>query len=194
MRDENCRANGGEVWSPLTLSSAERIARGEYRIEVPPLTEADGYSHPSAGYFEVVQFERDMSPSLDIVPADPEQYEASRVMNESVVADEVKKLEVELREWGALPSKRSLPDKLISGTFHEALDAYAEDIRTTAKRPSTDVLTPYGRLRTVRTTRRRPTDSVAPRELRTAPLDRSVTYHPVWRRAIMSRFAPPGYR
>jgi hypothetical protein len=66
------------------------------------------------------------------------------VLNERVVADEVKRLEADLREWGALPSKRSLPDKLIAGTFHESLDAYTDDIRTTAKRPGTDVLTPYG--------------------------------------------------
>lgn len=94
-----------------------------------------------------------MYPSLDIVPADQEQYEASRVLNERVVADEMKKLEAELREWGALPSKRSLPDKLIAGTFHEALDTYADDILTTAKRPGTDVLTPYGRLRLAKVAR-----------------------------------------
>lgn len=114
--DENCWANGGEAWTPHALGYAERIARGEYRIEVPPLTKADGYDDPPAGYFEVVQFERDLYPSLDIVPADPVQYEASRVMNERAVADEVRKLETELREWGALPSKRSLSDRLISGT------------------------------------------------------------------------------
>ncbi|HET6574124.1 MAG TPA: hypothetical protein VFG68_11010 [Fimbriiglobus sp.] len=151
--DENCRANGEEVWTAHALSYAERIARGEYRIEVPPLTETDGYDDPPAGYAEVIQFERDLYPSLDIVPADPVQYEASKAMSERVVADEMRRLEADLREWGALPSKRSLPEKLISGTFHEALDAYAEDIRTTAKRPGTDVLTPYGRLRLAHATR-----------------------------------------
>jgi hypothetical protein len=61
--DGHCRATGQELWTPYALGYAERIARGESRIEVPPLREADGYSRPPAGYFEVVQAERDMYPS-----------------------------------------------------------------------------------------------------------------------------------
>ena len=199
--EEHCRANGEEVWTPHALSYAERIACGEYRIEVPPLTKADGYDDPPAGYFEVVQFERDLYPSLEIVPADPVQYEASRAINERVVADEMRRLEVELRDWGALPSKRSLPDKLISGMFHEALDAYAEDIRTTAKRPGIDVLTPYGRLRLAHVTRLKRQHSDVP--LHSLTFDACKMLIAVWRnrpKGVQDRPAdeprqrPPPYR
>ena len=48
-------------------------------------------------------------------------------INAKVVGAEVEHLQSVLQELGALAPKQSLPDKLVSGRFFEALDAYAED-------------------------------------------------------------------
>lgn len=52
LYDENLRvygSGGQELWSPLALSYAEKIARGEYRISYPPAPAGRWVRRPAAG-------------------------------------------------------------------------------------------------------------------------------------------------
>lgn len=124
---ENVAANGEEVWSPLALHFAKGIAKGKRRIEYPFQTHFLEADDPAAEYAQMVHVERERFPSLDIVPADPDCYAAGLQGNEQLVTSEVQRLQDRLGELGALAPKSKLPDKLITGKLHEALDAYADD-------------------------------------------------------------------
>jgi hypothetical protein len=52
LYDENLRVydpGGQQLWSPLALSYAEKIARGEYRISYPPAPAVRRVRRPVAG-------------------------------------------------------------------------------------------------------------------------------------------------
>jgi hypothetical protein len=54
-------------------------------------------------------------------------------------------LEAELKELGAIGSGEALPEQLIPGSLHEALDAYEESVRRHNVRPgSTDLAVTAG--------------------------------------------------
>jgi|SRR5579883_2996684 len=59
LYEENCRVNGEEVWSDRALEYAKRIAKGEYRIEVPPLPPDAPVKDPVAEYSQILQVDRD---------------------------------------------------------------------------------------------------------------------------------------
>jgi len=59
-------------------------------------------------------------------------------------------LEAELKELGAIGSRESLPEELIPGSLHEALDQYEGCVRRHNVRPGSTDLAPYGRLRLAR--------------------------------------------
>lgn len=148
LYEENCRVNGQEVWSDRALEYAERIAKGEYRIEVPPLSPDCPVHDPVAEYGQVIQVDRDRFPSLDLVPADPALHAESVRRTQEMTQGRLRSLEAELKELGALPPKGRLPERLIPGTLHEALDAYIkDDVWTENVVPGGDRLTYYGQLR-----------------------------------------------
>ncbi len=124
---ENVAANREEVWSPLALSFAKEVAKGNRKIEYPFLRHFLEADDPAAEYAQMVHVERQRFPSLDIIPADPDLYAIGIDRNEHLVASEVQHLQERLAELGALAPKNKLPDKLVTGKLHEALDAYAED-------------------------------------------------------------------
>ena len=148
LYEVNCRVNGQDAWSPPALSYAERIAKGEYRIAVPPLSPDAPVQDPVAEYSQVIQVDRDRFPSLDLVPADPALHAESVRRTQEMTQGRLRSLEAELKELGALPPRGRLPERLIPGTLHEALDAYIEDnVRTENVVPGGDRLTYYGQLR-----------------------------------------------
>jgi len=110
------------------LSYAEAIAKGKRAIEYQPLPSDGGYDDPTTEYAQMIEVNRQMYPSLDIVPADPTLYVESAGRNETLVANRLKQLEKEMRELGALVGNDEVPEKLVSGTLHEALDGYASEI------------------------------------------------------------------
>ena len=123
LYDENCRVNREDRWSPLALSYAEEIAKGRHRITYFPPPPELCIEDPVTDYAQMLQVDRDRFPSLDLIPSDPVLHaESVRRGQHGVVRDRIRELEAELRELGALGSKESLPEELIPGSLHEALD------------------------------------------------------------------------
>jgi hypothetical protein len=124
---ENVAANSEAVWSPPALAFAKDIAKGNRRIEYPFHPDFLEANDPAAEYVQMLHVERQRFPSLDLVPVDLALYCAGRNRNEQLVENEVQQLQTRLQELGALTPKSKLPDRLVSGKLHEALDAYADD-------------------------------------------------------------------
>ncbi|QDV69001.1 hypothetical protein Poly24_27150 [Rosistilla carotiformis] len=125
--DENVAVNGEDVWSPLALDFAQDVAKGKRQIEYPFQSHFLEADDPAAEYAQMLEVERQRFPSLDLVPTNLQIYATGCESNEQLVADEVRQLQDRLKELGALPPIVKLPQKLIAGTLHEALDRYAED-------------------------------------------------------------------
>jgi len=153
LYDENCRLIKEDLWSPLALSYAEKLAKGQNRISYPPLTPDGGYTDPLLEYAQMIHTVRGWFPSLEVVPANPALYAESSNLNEKLTGKKLRGLEGELKELGVLPPDRSLPEKLIPGTLHEAFADYEVDVRNHSVQPGSSDLTPYGRLRLARVKR-----------------------------------------
>jgi len=154
--DENLRvydAGDEDIWSPLALSYAEKIAKGKYRISYPPLPPDGGYTDPLLEYAQMVHTVRGWFPSLELVPEDPALYAESNKLNKDLTGEKLRVLEGELKELGVLPTGHNLPEKLISGSLHSAFDEYESEIRNHSLKPGSSDLTPYGRLRLERVKR-----------------------------------------
>ena len=67
---------------------------------------------------------REMYPSVDF-EADPQIYGESLELNRKYVDENLKSIEGELRQEGALPPNGELPREIIPGTLHDALEAYS---------------------------------------------------------------------
>ncbi|MBX3437202.1 MAG: hypothetical protein KF861_06915 [Planctomycetaceae bacterium] len=101
-----------------------------------------------AEYAQMIHVERGRFPSLQIVPSDPKLYAEGLRRNEALVGSSLESLGKDLRELGALAPKQALPEKMVYGKFHEALDAYAEnDVRSHNVWPGTDDLKQSGHRR-----------------------------------------------
>ncbi|HMP03150.1 MAG TPA: helix-turn-helix domain-containing protein [Gemmatales bacterium] len=153
LYDENCKVNGEDCWSPLALSYAQELAKGKKVIEYPPLPEGDGYENPMREYAQMIEVDQQRFPSLQIIPSDTKLYTESVNLNKDLLTDRMRQLEAELKELGALVGQKEFPDKLIVGTFHEALDAYIEMIQRDGSKLESGVLKPYQRLRIIRAKR-----------------------------------------
>lgn len=147
LYDENCKMNGEDCWSPLALNYAREIEKGKKVIEFPPLDKERGYEDPVLEYAQMIEVDQQRFPSLQIVPSDPKLYAESVEQNGHLRTDRLKKLEAELKELGALVGQKGMPDRLITGTFHEALHAYIEVIERDGARLESGELKPYQKLR-----------------------------------------------
>ncbi len=153
LYDENLRIDGPEsngLWWTRALYFAERIAKGEFRIEFPPLGPDDGYADTLLEYAQMIHTVRGWFLSLEFVPSDPALYHESTSLNQKLTGEKVRGLEVELKELGVLPADRSLPERLIPGTLHEAFSDYEAEVRNHSVKPGSSDLTPYGKLRLAR--------------------------------------------
>lgn len=148
---------GGDepIWTAFTLYAAELVSKGNYKISYPFHTETvTQVDDPVAEYAQLIHVMREQFPSLDLVPAEPELYAEGLRRNEAIKNHGLKKLEGELRNLGVVTPQSPLPDQLISGTLHEAFDAYAEhDVKKHNVEPGTDCLTLFGNLRLERVER-----------------------------------------
>ncbi len=138
LYEENCEVNGCNAWSPLALSYAELIAKGNSTIQFPPLT--DEYADPILEYAQMLEVNRTMFPSLQFEPLDKELFQVSRKLNEELKENTLTELENELRELGVISKQGQVPRTLVSGSFHEALEGYDKYIHKTGLRCSADKL------------------------------------------------------
>jgi hypothetical protein len=150
LYDENVKQSGRDVWSPLPLCFAEKIAAGEQAIAMQPL----GGPDPMMEYARIIHKNEQRFPSLQgmLVPVHHDLYGQSVKLNENFVASKLRDLEGEMKEIGALGGKE-LPDRIITGTLHEALDAYQADIEKNGARLPTGELKPHQRKRLERIAR-----------------------------------------
>lgn len=117
-------------------------------VEAAPRTTGLNYAQSLAAY-------QAHFPSVHIRPGDPELYSAGLQENEQIVKERLQILEGHLRKEGLVIGPTSVPEVLIRGSLHEALDAYARHIRQTGATltASAGVLKPYHRLRLKRVER-----------------------------------------
>lgn len=152
---ENEKAAGEPTWFPFALSAANQIAQGIYRIPYHlDVAYAEQMEDPVTEYAQMINVLRGQFPSLEIVPADPDLYAESLRRNTELENHAIKVVEDVLKTQGIVSKETSPPERLISGTLHEALDAYADhDIRKHNIKAGTDQLTLYGNLRLERVER-----------------------------------------
>ena len=136
LYEENCQETDGEYWSDLTLSSARQIEQGSYEIpfEVPEaVLEDESLSDEdrAAEYVFTFRHQQQVYPSLKLVPAEEELYHRGVLVNRKFESNAVRKLYREQRQEGRVPSHTSIPDKVILGTLHEALESYKKHIEHT---------------------------------------------------------------
>lgn len=180
LYEDNCQSTGDDLWSPVALEYARGIASGSHALQYPPLPEGYRVCDRTADYARSIEIDRRMFPSIQIVPQDPAMYAESVQLNERLVYDRLRQLEAELRELGALVTDKSLPDKLVVGTFYEALDAYVEqDIRRDGAKLPNGTLKPFQRLRIKRVDRLKKHHTDFP--LYELTLDRCKEVYAYWR-------------
>jgi len=148
---DDCRASGRDHWSPYGLRFADILAQGASTIgfDPPSLTDA----RASIEYQQAVEQNRHWFPSLNIVPTNLAAYGKSAQDNKELVRRHLAELIVEMKRAGALSSTDVIPEKLVEGTFHEALDAYAAEIRRDSPKVGDGVLNQTGRKRIERVVR-----------------------------------------
>ena len=106
---------------------AQKIAAGETPVFAPIDDDSFfpfffGNERPESYAANFAQ-EKNFYPSLaaDLQPADRERYASSVESNKHLIARRLRELEDEMRWLGTLSAANStLPEKLISGTLHEA--------------------------------------------------------------------------
>lgn len=131
---EDCtRILGKPMWTSFALYAAKLIAKGKYQIPYAPQWEVLNYilDDPSvedkcAEYVQMLRVEQARYPSIQIIASDQEMYDYGVALNSSYENDLINKMDSDLKELGVIPHSRKASDKLISGTLHEALDAYIE--------------------------------------------------------------------
>ncbi len=153
LYEENCRVNGEDQWSPRALGFARELASGKKVVEYPPPSDENGLEDPQLEYAQMMQVDQQHFPSLQLVPSDHAKYAESVKLNERLMTSRLRELEAELRELGALVGQSGVPDRLVTGTLHEALDAYAESVRRDGAKLPSGELKPYQRLRIVKVER-----------------------------------------
>ena len=152
---ENETVAGEPTWTPFALSCANQIAQGDYKIAYY-LDEsfAEQMEDPATEYAQMINVLRGQFPSLEIIPAAPDLYAESLGRNAQLENQAIKVVEEELKTRGIISKEAVPPERLIPGTLHEALDAYADhDIRKHNVKTGTDQLTLYGNLRLERVER-----------------------------------------
>lgn len=148
---DDCRDSGKDLWSPRGLKYAEQLASGVATIQVGPPPSFD--ERAIIEYQQGIEHYRQWFPSLDIAPSDPVVYSKSVEQNQSLVTNELKDLELKLKRMGALLSKDSIPEKFISGTFHEALLVYESEIKRDSPKVADGAINQTGRKRIERVNR-----------------------------------------
>lgn len=152
---DNEKAAGEPTWTPFALSCANQIAQGNYKIAYCFDDDyAEMLEDPASEYAQMINVLRGQFPSLEIVPGDSDLYAESLRRNIVLENQAIKVVEEELKTRGIISKDTPPPERLISGTLHEALDAYVKhDIKKHNINLETGNLTLYGNLRQERAER-----------------------------------------
>jgi hypothetical protein len=129
---ESCRVAEVDEWTDFALYAATLIARGIYRILfLFDRQRLDDHQDPAAEYAQMVEICRRQHPSLEIVPEDPALYEIGRKRNKEYEIETVqysmRPTETVLKDWGIIGQNAHLPNRVVTGMLHEALDVYQKD-------------------------------------------------------------------
>lgn len=143
---------GQDVWTPLALDAAKQIATGVYSICYDPVWETlraiddePTVQQMAAEYVQMLRVEQRSYPSLHIVPGDEQLYVLGVRVNETIETDALGNLAEHFQDLGVITAHRKYPNQIVSGTLHEALDAYSEHIEATGKRLDENTLKPWYR-------------------------------------------------
>jgi len=167
----------------MTLRFATEIADGQHRFTFDP------GNLPPEGYAQTVNVVRSNLPSLAVIPSDPERYKAGQTALEASLRKELDELRQQMLSLGALTKPSDLPDKLITGTLHEAFEAYKEHPRTNNVQAGTSNLTAYGKLRLQRIDRFLKAHPEVP--LHSLTLEKCTAMVTHWRNRPMSFYGKP---
>jgi hypothetical protein len=152
LYEDNCRVVKRDVWSAQALGFAKAIAQGQRRILYPRLSDVIDQDDPLLEYAQMLHNVREMYPCLEFEP-DPQIYGESLALNKKYVSENLRALEADLRQEGALPPNGALPREIIPGSLHQALEAYTEDVRRHNVAPGSRETTSYGLRRLERVAR-----------------------------------------
>ncbi|RCS47647.1 hypothetical protein DTL42_14085 [Bremerella cremea] len=149
LHDESEIVAGETIWTPFALYAAKLIEKGTFTIPYPFHEHLLREEDPTAQYAQMLHVEQQNHPSLHIVPAEPDLYAHGLKVNGLAVGEELKELEEAARLLGVITSRQVMPDQLVTGTLHEALDVFGQEVvhKNNVRAGTDGELTQYGRLR-----------------------------------------------
>ncbi len=156
---ESCQVAENDEWTEFALYAAGLIAKGVYCIPFPFDRQwLDAMQDPAAEYAQLVELSRSRYPSLEIVPEDAALYESGRRRNKEyeieTVQHALRPVERVLKDLGIVGERTALPNQIVTGTLHEALDVFKRDeIDGVNVIPGTSTLKQYGHRRKERVDR-----------------------------------------
>ena len=155
LHDESEAVAGEAIWTPFAFYAAKLIEKGTFTIPYPFHEHLMREDDPTAEYAQMLHVEQQNHPSLHIVPAEPDLYVHGVKYNGVNVGEELKELEQAARSLGIITPRQVMPDQLVTGTLHEALDVFGQEVvrKNNVRAGSNGELTQYGRLRMERIAR-----------------------------------------
>lgn len=149
LHDESEAAAGGTIWTGFAFYAAKLIEKGTFTIVFPFKEHLMREDDPAAQYAQLLHVEQQRYPSLHIIPAEPDVYTIGVKTNGVAIEEELRELEESARFLGVITSRQVMPDQLVTGTLHEALDAFGQEVvhKNNVRAGTDGELTQYGRLR-----------------------------------------------
>ena len=136
---EDCqRVSELPMWTAFGLYAGKLIAKGTYQIPYEPdweqLGSLESAEEKCATYVQMLRLEQNRHPSLHIVPSNEEMYAGGVEINQAIEKHILDRLAVGLKEDGVIITNQAYGDRLVTGSLHEALDAYAGHVEKTGIR------------------------------------------------------------
>lgn len=131
-----------EIWNKHILNYAKQIAKGELEAVFDPIPNEE----PNDYVLRFREFQADF-PSLRLVPSDYSFFAEGVRKLEQFEYQRTDSFYQDLKRSFVVTEKREVPDKVIAGTFYEAIDAYIADIHKNGEKLSDRKLKPSQRKR-----------------------------------------------
>ncbi|MFN3160033.1 MAG: hypothetical protein ACE37I_12020, partial [Rubinisphaera brasiliensis] len=138
--EESCRVMKDERWQPFALAAAKWLAKGVFTIRFDFPDYLSNQEDPAAEYAEQLHVFQQQFPSLHIVPTKQDVYEWGCGECRFAITDELADLSASARTLGFVKEQDAVPDRLISGSLHEAIEGYIAHIEATASREDENLL------------------------------------------------------
>ncbi|MCH7686438.1 MAG: hypothetical protein IH899_07125, partial [Planctomycetes bacterium] len=134
------------------MSYAKMVAKGHSQIAVEPFPQlVEEYAEQpdllSAEYVQLFRVQQEWFPSLNLVPADPELYYAGVKLNKQIERHHLKQLFDCMTHGGIITANKKVPEKIVAGMLHEALEGYIRNIEKTGAKLECGPLKPTQRKR-----------------------------------------------